>query len=85
MKQLREGAIYCLGLTPYQYVARRLADDSKYRTTEGIDWVLHPENADNALIGGPVLFVMVDGNIGRKGGITELTTDDLQFTGRYKQ
>jgi hypothetical protein len=76
---LKDGAIYSLALTPYQYVARKYA--GVHRAT--IAWVLVPRNADNALIGGPALFVTPEGTIGMQDGLSDATTNDLDFTGRY--
>lgn len=78
-RTLTDGAIYSLALTPYQYVAREY--HGVHRAT--IAWVLVPRNADNALIGGPVLFVTPEGSIGMQDGLSERTTEDLDFTGRY--
>jgi hypothetical protein len=80
VKQLRDGGVYSLSLTPYQYTARRYT--GVHRDT--IAWVLVPEFQYSSLICGPALFVAHDGTIGRSEGTTALTTNDLDFTGRYK-
>lgn len=77
VKQLRARGIYSLALTPYQYVAMPIEHPQAL-------WVLVPEYADNPVIGGPPLYVTHDGILAIKDGPTELTTDSLDFTGRYR-
>lgn len=77
MKQLREGAIYSLALTPYQYTARRLGQGQ-------VEWLLLPEWPDNPLIGGPILYVTYSGQIGRSEGLTGMYSNELNRTGRCK-
>lgn len=79
-RELQEGAIYSLALTPYQYTAKR-ADQQKY----GVAWVLLPEWPDNSLIGGPIAFVLPDGRLSVREGPTTYTIEQLNFTGRYKE
>lgn len=76
-KRLVEGAIYSLGLTPYQYTARRVDAGE-------VVWLLIPEFEGVPLICGPVLYVDPQNRLALKEGITQQTTSDLQFTGRYK-
>jgi hypothetical protein len=74
---LYERGIYCLGLTPYQYTVRATGRGE-------VPCLLMPEWPDNARIGGPVMYVLPDGRLGRTEGITGLTVGVLHFTGRYK-
>lgn len=79
LERLQDGGIYSLALTAYQYTARRHSGPA-----EGVVWLLLPEWPDNPLIGGPVAYILSDGRIGVKEGITAATIADLDFTGRYK-
>jgi len=84
-KHLVEGAIYSLATTPYQYEARLIPDKPQYRAA-GLVWVLLPQplNKDNPnLLCGPVLFVDEESNIRRAEGALPITTEVLNFTGRY--
>lgn len=78
MKQIQEHSIYSLALTPYQYVAHKIQAENV-----NAEWLLVPEWPYNKLIGGPALYVTLDGRIGTQQGLTERTTADLDFTGRY--
>lgn len=82
MKQLKEHGIYCLALTSYQYTARRIPAKPEYRAAN-LAWILMPMYPDHTLLGGPVLFVDASGTILRSQGKTALTTNNLDFTGRY--
>lgn len=75
---LREGRVYSLALSPYQYIARSYTGVYK----EQIAWVLVPVKG-TPLITGPVLYVNNVGRIARGEGQTDATTNDLDFTGRY--
>lgn len=79
MRTLTEGAIYSLSLTPCQYVARR------YTGAAPLVWVLVPVRVSQGdpSNDGPPAYVLEDGRIGVHQGITEYTTDDLDFTGRF--
>lgn len=83
MKELQDGAIYSLALTPHQYTAKRVPDTDRYRAAN-IAWVLMPEWPENQLLCGPILFVLKDGTIARAEGRTPATVHDLNFTGRYQ-
>lgn len=76
-KALADGAIYCLSMTPYQYVARHT--EHQY-----IAWVLVPLNAENRLIGGPNAYVTHEGRIGVREGLTDWNASDLLYTGRHQ-
>lgn len=73
--ELIEGGVYSLALTPYQYVAHRVQH-------EHVSWVLEPTHVDIPRISAPPAYLTHDGSMGIKGGITEYTREDLDFTGR---
>lgn len=75
-RELKEGGIYSLALSPFQYTARRVDRGN-------VEWLLIPQWQDIPILCGPLAYVTTDGRIGVHDGITERTTDDLDFTGRY--
>lgn len=74
---LKDGGIYCLALTPYQYAVHAVSQQYTH-----LAYILAPQ-----LVGtineAPEAFLLHDGSLVTREGYTGYTASDLDFTGRY--